>query len=259
MTIRKITTSGLSLLLVLSIFQPPANAIVDASQPEQAAIQHWQRVLEDFANDAGEIDFQRLIFYPQDLYAYTAFLSAYSPKSHPTLFPSSADTLAYYINAYNALCIKGLLNYDVPKKLKGITAYRFFTVSRHTVGGEKITLKSLREEYIYAQKDRRAHFAISSQCMSCPTLSREPYLAATLDEQLDRATQHYLRNSKHVTVSHQDKTLWVAEYLEQFSENFFNSKTALIEFINPHLAQPIPTHYPVRFMPDDWRIRQIKD
>ncbi len=254
----RITTSGLTLLLLTLILPSPANAFLDASQPEQAAMQHWLRVLEDFANNKGEIDFQRLALYPEDLYAYTAFLSAYSPKSHPTLFPTTEHALAYYINAYNALSIKGLLDYQVPEKLKGVTAYRFFSVSRHTLGGERITLKSLRKDYVYAPKEPRAHFAVSSHCVSCPILSRTPYLAATLNEQLDRATQQYLNNSEYVTVSHQEKILWLSEYFADFSKDILGSKTALMDFINPYLTQPIPKHYPIRFMPDDWHIRQIK-
>ena len=56
--------------------------------------------------------------------------------------------------------------------------------------------KRLREEF----KDPRIHFAVNCASRSCPPIRAEPYVAATLDAQLDDATRNYLASPDAVEV-----------------------------------------------------------
>lgn len=73
--------------------------------------EYFDKVLQKYVNDDGMVDYLTLQASPQDLDAYYYLLSTRSPDSHPELFPSEQDKLAYWINAYNAGAMKAVLAY----------------------------------------------------------------------------------------------------------------------------------------------------
>ena len=56
-----------------------------------------------------------------DLDRVVAFEAAVDPDSQPQRFPDRASRLAFYINAYNALAMYGIVQTGVPESLGGLT------------------------------------------------------------------------------------------------------------------------------------------
>ena len=48
------------------------------------------------------------------LYEYVGQINAASPDNRPELFPTDTDKLAFYVNAYNALCMYGVVQRGYP-------------------------------------------------------------------------------------------------------------------------------------------------
>ena len=93
------------------LFCRSTSAALSSDQPtiaEWEAI--WTRVLERHLDEAGRIDFAGLKGDRTDLDRVVAFIAAVDPASDPARFPSLAFRLAYDINAYNALAMKGVLD-----------------------------------------------------------------------------------------------------------------------------------------------------
>ena len=81
----------------------------------------WDRILKQYVTEAGRVDYAALRANRAEFDAYIAQISARSPESHPQEFiarkagdgkpyPSREAQLAYWINAYNALTIRGILD-----------------------------------------------------------------------------------------------------------------------------------------------------
>ena len=81
--------------------------------PAAAPLTHagLDRVLRRFVDEEGRVDYRALKKDEADLQAYYAQVAAYSPDSHPDLFPARADRLAYWINAYNAAVLVNVLRH----------------------------------------------------------------------------------------------------------------------------------------------------
>ncbi|MGH7804359.1 MAG: DUF547 domain-containing protein, partial [Candidatus Binatia bacterium] len=63
------------------------------------------------------------------------------------------------------------------------------------VGGRRRTLDGIHAELArWAAVDPRIHLALASGARSAPALSREPYVADRLDEQLERATSSFVND-----------------------------------------------------------------
>ena len=103
------------------------------------------------------------------------------------------NRLAFWINAYNALAIKGILDGYSPSTLIG--RYRYFKSVEYQVARRRLNLYDLEREVLIALGDSRIHFAIVCASASCPPLRSETYKAATLEEQLDEQARQFLNDT----------------------------------------------------------------
>src|SRR5262249_16141291 len=98
----------------------------------------WSKVLSRHVDAAGQIHFSGLPIDHADLDWLVGFIAAIDPASRPERFPSRAAKLAYYINAYNALAMYGVVQAGVPEALSGLTKLGFFHLRTFNVGGKSI-------------------------------------------------------------------------------------------------------------------------
>src|SRR5215467_7959261 len=71
----------------------------------------WDRVLKADVNEIGEVDYAALKAHRGDLDEYIRRLAESSPEDRPEMFPTRAHELAYWINAYNAFVIRGVVDH----------------------------------------------------------------------------------------------------------------------------------------------------
>lgn len=95
----------------------------------------WTKVLESHVDEAGHIDFAGLARDHRDLDRVVAFIAVVDPVSQAQRFSDRASRLAYYINAYNALAMHGVVETGVPASLGGWKKFAFFYLRKFTVGG----------------------------------------------------------------------------------------------------------------------------
>ena len=100
-----------------------------------------------------------------------AFRKYVEDLAKPAKLDSKAETLAYYINAYNALAIEGILEGLSPSSLLGRA--RYFKFKEWPLNGQTITLYDLEHKVIRPLGEPRIHFAIICASKSCPFLRSE--------------------------------------------------------------------------------------
>lgn len=93
-------------------------------------------------------------------------------EAEPT-FNSHSEALVYWINAYNTLAIKGILDGRSPRTLLG--KYSYFKKAKYRVGGKRINLYDLERKVIIPMGEPRIHFAINCASQSCPKLLSRAY------------------------------------------------------------------------------------
>lgn len=138
----------LSLILSLAALVSPALA----QEPDTLA--HWARVLRNFVNDRGEVDFDGLEKNPADLKVFIDYIARVSPDSDPAMFPTREARLAYHINAYNALAMYNVIDSGRPKSLSGLTKVGVFVFKRFSIGGRSMSLYTYENEVIRRRRAR---------------------------------------------------------------------------------------------------------
>ena len=218
----------------------------------------WTKVLARHVDESGRIDFDSLSQNHADLDRVVAFVAAVDPISQPQRFPDKQSRLAFYINAYNALAMYGVVQAGVPESLGGLTKFTFFYLRTFTVGGKSISLYKFENNVIRPLGDERVHFALNCMVVSCPRLPRVAFSAAALDRQLDSAAREFIGNTRNVWVDHAKREVWLSAIFEFYTQDFLAHAPGLVAYVNRYRAAQIPADFKVRFLGYDWTVNHRK-
>jgi hypothetical protein len=224
-------------------------------QAAQNAKDAWTRVLEEFVNDRGEVNFQALSRNRGDLDLVVRHV-ADTPLAS---LPEGPVRLAHMINAYNALSMFNVLESGIPATHAGWNKVSFFVLRRLEIGGQTMSLRSFENDvirpYTRSLDDPRVHFALNCMAVSCPVLPRTPFTAEALDAELERETRAFFARPENLRIDAASRTVWLSELFDFYREDFVPRPAAsLLEYANRHAPQPTPLDFTVRFTPYDWTI-----
>ena len=177
--------------------------------------------------------------------------------------------MVYWLQVYNALAMKNVLNFPGLKKTSD-KKLRFFVFTKFNVGGEKYSLRSLENKVIRAQyKDARAHFFLNCASYSCPQLYREPLNVRKLDEQLNRFSRNFINDTKHVQFDPQSGILKLSMILKWYQKDFLDAmkdvsggkKEKIVAYLNQfrEIEIPISGVKKIKYIPYNWTVNDIKN
>src|SRR6266545_4761940 len=218
----------------------------------------WTKVLARNVDDSGRIDFDALRQNHVDLDRVVAFAAAVDPDSQPQRFPDKHSRLAFYINAYNALAMYGVVQAGVPESLGGLTKFTFFYLRTFTVGGKSISLYKLENDVIRPLGEERIHFALNCMVVSCPRLPRVAFSAAGLEGELDTAARSFIGDNRNVWIEHAKNEVWLSAIFDFYTEDFLAHAPSLVAYVNRHRAAQIPSDFKVRFLEYHWTVNHRK-
>ena len=111
---------------------------------------------------------------------------------------SNEEKLAYYINAYNLLTIKLIIDHWPVDSIRDIGNFFRGPWDRVVLetSEDRLTLDDIEHDIIRSFGEARIHFAVNCASVSCPDLRREAYRAEDLDSQLEEQTVLFLSNPK---------------------------------------------------------------
>ncbi len=161
------------------------------------------------------------------LYRFVGLIGAVSPTNRPELFPTVDDRYAYWINAYNALCMYAVDRRGYPGNMLaagGVPGTIFF-IDTFSVGGQTMSLNTLETKYARSFNDPRVHFALNCMSRSCPALLGVPYDGSTLQAQLQSQTQRAFRDERVARIG-TDGEVALSEIMTSFWKSDFTDYAA---------------------------------
>jgi len=217
------------------------------------------RVLNEYVDERGNVDYSGLHKNRKVLDEYVALLANSGPETTPEHFQTQEQKLAFYLNAYNALVIDGVLDRGPEKTSvwRGlISGYTFFVRMRVVVDGQETNLKSLEDDLIRAGfRDPRIHAAINCASISCPRLRKEVFVADYLDAQLDAAMREFVNDQRNVRVT--TKTVALSAIFDWFEDDFLEfpedaqAGFTIVDYVNRYRDDPIPRGLKVSYIKYD--------
>jgi hypothetical protein len=168
------------------------------------------------------------------------------------------ETLAFWINAYNALAIKGIIDGLSPSSFFGRINY--FKSTDYEVGGKTINLYDLEHDIIIPLDEPRIHFAIVCASFSCPKLRSEAYLAANLEHQLSDNTIDFVNDPSKNEFNADKKQARVSKIFDWFEKDFKNASGSVQEFIaqfvndTSHKTALAEKQYRIKYLKYKWSL-----
>ena len=179
------------------------------------------RLLGRVVDAEGWVDYAA-VKADEDARLFLQRLAQISPETHPALFPTRADSLAFWINAYNACVLAGVAKAHPVASVTDIAPFHGF-FKRHTfrVGGREMTLDHIEHEIIRKRfADPRIHAAVNCAAVSCPRLHGRAFMPDELDAQLHAAMRDMVRNAAHVQIDRRAAVVHLSSIFKWFRDDF---------------------------------------
>ena len=178
--------------------------------------------------------------------------------TNPDSFQTREQKLAFWINAYNALAIKGILDGLSPGSFFGRISY--FKTTDYEVGGRKINLYDLERDIIIPFEEPRIHFAIICASVSCPKLRSEAYRASTLENQLQDNALDFINDDSKNNFDAAKKRANISKIFDWFEKDFKahsgSVQTYLSQFVShDEIREGLKNkQYKVKHLKYDWNL-----
>lgn len=168
---------------------------------------------------------------------------------------TDAEKQAFYINAYNILVIKQVIDNNLPASPLDVPG--FFNQTTFQVAGKTLTLDQLEKNTLYGLKnDPRFHFALVCAAKGCPPLLNAAYLPNTLHQQLAQQAKTAVNNNNFVKINDATKKVSVSKIFDWYNNHFTAGGKSVIGFINQYRNSTIPENYTVDFYEYDWSLNR---
>ncbi len=222
----------------------------------------WNTLLHAIVTADGKVDYAQVAEHITHLNDFITALNAVSPDSHPALFPSQDDRLAYWINAYNAFTLHAIMaEYPITSVWKTRTG-QFFQRRRHLAGGMAVSLDDIEHHILRGQfAEPRIHFAINCGSNGCPPMRPAAYEGDALRATLRAATEQFLGSEWNCRVDHQARRVFISRIFKMYAEDFAGSRgsthdyrAGVLRFVAQHtgLSPEALADYEVVYNTYDW-------
>jgi len=188
--------------------------------------------------------------------------------SEPAALASRAETLAFWIDAYNVLAIDWIVRAGPVESIRDLGNFLrpVWKKPAGRVGGREVSLDEIEHRILRPLGEPRIHFAIVCASTSCPSLRREPFRPAELERQLDEQARAFLadpRKGLAIDRGAQRVRVRVSKILDWFAEDF-GGRSGVLAFVAKHapadarawLAEHAGT-LELAYLDYDWRVNAI--
>lgn len=207
----------------------------------------FDSLLARFVDDRGRVNYAA---WKASVEATTQ-LHSYLTALGRTDIDTPADTnvtLAFWINAYNALTLAGVLHLYPIRTVREHTAvvvgFNLWKNLRLHVAGKALSLSDIEHGILRAAGEPRVHFALVCGANGCPVLPRQAYSPATLDHQLDVGERAFLARPDAVTFDPERRVVRLSKLFKWYARDFGDE----LERIRRSFGDGVKVEY----QPYDW-------
>jgi len=197
----------------------------------------WDALLKRYVDTNGNVDYAKWQKSSTDVKALDDYLSKLSEASRSIAANNSAK-LAFWINAYNAVTIRGILREYPTSSIRNHTAkfygYNIWHDLLLRVGGDSFSLDQMEHEILRKLGEPKIHFAIVCASRSCPRLLNQAYTAEKIKNQLTLNTQVFFRQRGNYRYDISNSKMQLSSILKWFGDDFGNGTRAQVRAIAPY-------------------------
>lgn len=236
------------------------NKKVKPIESSSMPIQHdiWDELLGKHAKLNGTVDYKGFIKDRDQFDQYIELLESNHPNEQHW---SRDESIAYWINAYNAFTVQLILdNYPVSsiKDIKGgitfissIWDQKFINIEGHEYDLNNIEQGILRKYY----KEPRIHFAVNCASISCPPLANFAFTGNQLKSQLDQMARSFLSDPSKNKVTNDH--LQLSKIFNWYKADFTDGQS-LKEYIDRYTDVDVDPKAKISYLDYNWGLNDVE-
>lgn len=262
--------SVLGLLLVGTLIAHTFRARVQVGGPAGERVplveidhRSFDVLLQKYVDDRGLVAYRQWKDSAEDTRALDDYLARLGAAS--LTGPSSrADRLAFWINAYNALTLKGILMKYPTRSIRDHTpivgGYNIWNDLLLWVDGKEYSLNNIEHDILRKMGEPRVHFVLVCASKGCPPLRRQAYRADRLDEELSANARKFFAAPGNFRLDEAEHAVGVSELFKWYGDDFAPTARGVILALRPYLpgGDKIPwldaTDLTVDYLEYDWTL-----
>jgi hypothetical protein len=206
----------------------------------------FDALLQKYVDQRGLVAYKKWKANAEDTAALDRYLSHLGEVDRSRPAPREAE-LAYWINAYNALTIKGILEvYPTTSIQKHASAFKYDPTLKYNlwfdlhlrVGERDYNLTEIEHEVLRPMGEPRIHFGLVCAARGCPPLRNRAYRADNLDESLsDNARRFFVREEAFQALE-DSRTVLISDLLKWYGTDFAPTPAEQMRKLRPYLPEP---------------------
>lgn len=255
------------------------------SYSDETLYSSYNKVLVNFVDSTGMVDYKNLKSQRTDLDAFLKSIAEFDSNEYNSW--TDAEKIAFYINVYNAITLKSIID-NYPIQYGGIFSRLKFPQNsirqisgvwdrvEHQVMKNSVTLNDIEHNILRKQfNEPRIHMALVCASMSCPSLRNEPFIALKLNDQLNDQSRLFFSNPQKFKIDRNSNKVYLSKifdwYGQDFQEPFKTSQyknvnekyRSILNFSSQYLSDTDVQYlqsqsYTIEFLDYDWSLNEQK-
>lgn len=176
-----------------------------------------------------------------------------------------SEQKAYWINLYNALTVKVVLDRYPVKSIRdidispGIFSDGPWGAKLLAIQGQKVSLDDIEHRILRPLwKDNRVHYAVNCASLGCPNLQPDAYTSEGAEALLDKGAREYVNHPRGAQFA--GDRLRLSSIYDWFREDFGGSEESVVrhlqQYAGPELARKLAGFRGKLSYEYDWRVNE---
>lgn len=209
----------------------------------------WNDLLQRHVDSEGNVSYIGFKAEVDQLQVYLDHLA----QNPPVASWREAETLAYFINLYNAATVQLIIDHYPLQSIRDIPSrWKRKWIS---VGNTLTSLHAIEHDVLRNRNEPRIHFAINCASYSCPKLLNTAFTAQNTERLLTKAAIDFVNDTKRNRF--ENGTAHLSKIFKWYKSDFTENH-ALLEYINLYLQHPIRIDSDVEYLDYDWRLNEAQ-
>ncbi|MEM7311601.1 MAG: DUF547 domain-containing protein, partial [Planctomycetota bacterium] len=173
--------------------------------------------------------------------------------------------LSFWINAYNAVTIRGILKEypttSIKNHVSNLGGYNIWKHYKVNVDGRAYSLDDMEHAVLRKMNEPRIHFALVCASKSCPRLMNRAFTAATLEKQLAENATYFFSLPTNFRYDSRKNRVYLSSILKWYGTDFAPTPVRQLQKLVAYLpasARPAITNggFKVTYQKYDWGLNE---
>ena len=223
----------------------------------------FDALLKKYVDSDGQVNYSAWKSSTNDRLALQNYLASLS-KADPDRQCSRNAKLAYWINAYNAVTLEGILEVYPTSSIRNHTkklGYNLWKDLKLIVADKRINLDDIEHKILRKMNEPRIHFAIVCASIGCPRLLNEAYAPGKLESQLVKNTRDFFSRKRNLNFDSSKSELQLSAILKWFGSDFGSDTQAQLRAVAGYFPEAIQSAiqrggFSVSYLDYDWNLNE---